>query len=189
MFGHDNASCMRLNMPEVQFYGSMYPVLNGAAIRLRQHDICRILWELAEMNWCYELYALDRTAAKEEWMKVDADIDRTHLVERVFGPTRFITVSLWPDRGSLVVHSNNLYWVGTLHELRHLMLSWPQCPTSMSVETFDVELPDNFYTTTMELNVVMCDLFTHPHILQLENEVHIFCCQSFSNSLVGLLCS
>lgn len=179
MFGREDASRMRLDVPEVQFQGSTYPVVNGAAVGLTERDIRRILWELAEMNWRYELFALDRALAKEEWDKQDADINRLRLVERVFGPQRSVAVTSWPEQESFVLHSNNLFRAGTLAHLRHLMLSWPECPKNISEGTMDIEIPDTAYSSIAELNAMMCEKMATPAFLQMEHNIRGFYCQSF----------
>lgn len=179
MFGRDDAARMHLDVPEVQFHGSTFPVTHGAAVGITQRDIRRILWELAEMNWRYEVFALDRVAAAAEWAKDDADIDRMRLVERVFGPQSSIAVSSWPSSESLVLHSNNLYRVGTLSHLRHLMLSWRDCPKAISEQSADMEIPDRAWSSIRELNVVMCEKLCNPQVVQLENDIRAFYCQSF----------
>lgn len=101
------------------------------------------------------------------------------LVERVFGPQASVAVSSWPAQESFIVHSNNLYRVGTLSHLSHLMLAWPGCPKSLSENLLDVEVPENSWTNIKELNAVMSEKLAIPRILELENEVRTFYCQSF----------
>lgn len=179
MFGREDARRMNLDVTEVHFHGTTYPVVHGAAVGLLEFDIRRVLWELSEMNWRYELLALDRVAARDEWCKTDADIDRKCLVERVFRPDRCVAVTCWRADESFILHSNNLYRVGTMAHLRELMLSWPACPASISAGLLEVESPDVLPSSITELNLVMCEKLAAPRILQLERDIRAFYCQSF----------
>lgn len=170
MFGREDARRMNLDVNEVHFHGTTYPVVHGAAVGFLELDIRRVMWQLTEMNWRYELFALDRVAASQEWCKADADIDRKCLVERVFQPDRSVAVTCWPTQETFILNKNNAHRIGTFTCLRDLMLCWPSCPASISHHSFEDAAVDILPGCRGELNLVMC---------QLEVDMRAFYCQSF----------
>lgn len=65
MFGPELVANMQLQTSEVHFHDVTLPVEQGRAQILTDSLLRRITWELAELNWQYELLALDCVAARE----------------------------------------------------------------------------------------------------------------------------
>lgn len=133
MFGDVDAAAMDVNVQEVSYGGKHYPVRNGRAVGLSAWTIKVILWELAELNFRYELLALDHVAAAHEWKEVDADINRKPLVSAVFLPGKCFTVEdPFQSENMYIVEDDDLHANHqAMENLRKLMVDWRFCPSAL----------------------------------------------------------
>lgn len=92
MFGPELVAAMRVETFSVRFHQIQLDVVQGRAKGLTTTLLKRITWELAELNWRYELLALDRVVALDRWrMEDDSGTDsgtRLDMVREVFKPGR-----------------------------------------------------------------------------------------------------
>lgn len=134
MFGHVDAAQMDVNVREVEFFGETFAVRNGRAVGVNERIIRRVLWELAELNWRYEVLALDRVAATAKWAEDDADIDRKGLILPVFQPSGSFTPasSAFPRENVFICHENIVWQTDAIEQLRKLMVDWRDCPAGLS---------------------------------------------------------
>lgn len=134
MFGESDAAQMDVNVAQVELFGAAYTVRDGRAVGVDERVIPRVLWELAELNWRYELLALDHVAAAEKWTEPDANILRKALIVPVFAPSGSFTPasSSFPTDNLFICHSNLVWHTHALEHLRKLMTDWRGCPHALS---------------------------------------------------------
>ncbi|KAF7970090.1 hypothetical protein HWV62_25014 [Athelia sp. TMB] len=134
MFGVNASQAVNLDVPDVRFYGRSFTVKGRIAEGINDDVLRSILWELCEVNYQYELCALDRAAAPHKWTGTSGPL-RLRAVFRAIGPSAglhgWIT---WNEAGTHMAgacHSRSLYRHCSMHNLRDLMLDWPDCPQSL----------------------------------------------------------
>ncbi|KZP19914.1 hypothetical protein FIBSPDRAFT_892307 [Athelia psychrophila] len=130
MFGPELVAHLRLENTEVYFHGIHIPVVKGRAQHLTQGLVQRITWELAELNWRYELLALDQVIARVRWRTDDDASERMEHVKDVFLPGRDLV--FWNTPFSTVTPAitevNIVDRLPAILALHRLMLSWLDCP-------------------------------------------------------------
>lgn len=129
---------------EVVWHEHVLPVVDGAAVGLTENMIHKILWELFEHNWRFELLRLDRVAAKEQWIGRIAAIDRQHLVEKVFWTSEKLVVwnDPFPTEDIKIVDVDPAIRYPSLMHLQHLMQDWCDCPQFLQNNNFQVPISD-----------------------------------------------
>lgn len=166
MFGAKMMAAMKLELRHVTWHGTELAVVNGTLMELAPKIVSQVIWELAELEWRYELFALDRVAALTVWADVDVDIVRTAMITRVFTPySSFVTLSQeFPTVNPSITDATCSLHLPALSALCDLMVSWPDCHDAIINGSFAVPHPDN-----QEV----------PELATLEAEVMLFYCQSF----------
>ncbi|KAF7967753.1 hypothetical protein HWV62_33229 [Athelia sp. TMB] len=133
MFGEADAAAMDVNVAEVCYAGATYPVQQGRAIGITDEIIRVILWELAELNFRYELLVLDHVAAAHKWTEVDADINRKPLISGVFSLDNCFTVEqpFAEENRHIVEEVDLVSHTMALENLRKLMADWRNFPAGL----------------------------------------------------------
>ncbi|KZP26249.1 hypothetical protein FIBSPDRAFT_949715 [Athelia psychrophila] len=143
MFGPELVAHLRLENTEVYFHGIHIPVVKGRAQHLTQGLVQRITWELAELNWRYELLALDQVIARVRWRTDDDASERMEHVKDVFLPGRDLV--FWNTPFSTVTPAitevNIVDRLPAILALHRLMLSWLDCPDVLQC-VFPKDAPD-----------------------------------------------
>lgn len=130
MFGTDMATAMNKTTCEVFWRGRAYHVTDGAVQGMEHRVVQEILWELAELNWRYEVLALDRFAAPHMWLEEDTAGARTSAILAVFVPSASLvfTHSPFPTENAYIAAGNHGTRLQALDALRRVMSDWPGCP-------------------------------------------------------------
>lgn len=166
MFGGRIMDVIKEPSSEVYWHHRSLSIVDGAILDLPDTTLREIVWELQELEWRYEVLALDRVLAEAIWRQEDADLTRTEKVTRVFTP--FPMLVTWaqpfPTVNPAVSAATRLARIPALAALRELMLDWPACPPVLAQVSFDMpHLQDP----------------TTPLLAGLEHTVMLFYCQSF----------
>ena len=112
-----------------------------------------LLWELYELNFCYELYALDRVIVPHLWAASDeAQIARQTLLYSIFpGESGLVMWSepLPQDASDLGLCAADMsIALPFLNKFRELLAAWPEAPHRLQ---FPAELDDKGNTAVFEL--------------------------------------
>lgn len=136
MFGTELVANMRQETSQVFHHDVDLSVVQGRAMGLTPRILKRITWELAELNWCYELLALDRVVALERWrMEDDESSARLEMVKDVFKPGRDFVWwnSEFPTQHPSITALTIGERLAALRALRRLMVHWMDCPPALQV--------------------------------------------------------
>lgn len=130
MFGTDMVSTMNRTTREVYWRGKAYDVVEGAVVGMESHVVREIVWELAELNWRYELLALDKFAAPHMWMDQDVAGARTSAILAVFAPSAsfVFTHAPFPTENASIAAASPGARLKAFTALRRIMSAWPRCP-------------------------------------------------------------
>lgn len=166
MFGPKIMQAMKQQLRQVEWYGTVLPVVNGLATNLTDAIVRDIIWELQELEWRYEVFALDRIAAACKWLEDDADIIRTAMVSRVYSPinTFVLLGHPFPEVTPHIASEHRCQCITALQALLELMHDWPECPEDIRTGTFIVD------------NILNMEV---PHLADLEQQVMLFYSQLF----------
>ncbi|KAF7965549.1 hypothetical protein HWV62_42898 [Athelia sp. TMB] len=96
MFGPQMMSLMRDSSTEVVWCGTPFRVVEGAVQDMPRSVIRQISWELMELNWRYELLALDKVVVPHKWVGEELSCQRVEALLRVFHPHRSFTFGSGP---------------------------------------------------------------------------------------------
>ncbi|KZP03362.1 hypothetical protein FIBSPDRAFT_969064 [Athelia psychrophila] len=119
------------------------------AVDTMYHMICEVFWrgqsytvELAELNWRYELLALDKIVAPHMWGDSDAAEERIAAILLMFSPSSsfVLTHAPFPTEDASIVATTRGGRFPALAALRRLMLEWPRCPSAGEEVTY----PDGY---------------------------------------------
>jgi len=115
--------------------------------------MCSLLWELYELNFHYELYALDRVIVPHLWATSDeAQIARQMLLYSIFpGESGLVMWSepLLQDVSDLGLCAADMSIVlPFLNKFHELLAVWPEAPHRLQ---FPAELDDKGNTAVFEL--------------------------------------
>lgn len=180
MFGEADAARMDVNVPEVEFFGTTFAVRNGRAVAVDNRIIKRVLWELAELNWRYEVLALDRIAASAKWAEDDADIIRKGRILPVFKPSGSFTPasSLFPSENLFICQEDVVRQSDALEHLRRLMVDWRDCPVALTTPLPPVQwIPDAGMKAYAYSN--QPEEFMAPVVAGQRHTIKAFYCSSF----------
>lgn len=138
MFGAGVMQALQQDVRQVTWRGVPIPVVKGAASNLSDTVVREILWELAELEWRYELLALDRIAAASRWREPDADIVRTDMVTQVFAPSNSFVYApdTFPVENPWITAATRARRLPALQALRNLVVFWPGCPPVLKTRMF-----------------------------------------------------
>lgn len=163
MFGPELVANMRLENSEVRFHSATIPVILGCAQGLTAPLLRKITWELAELNWRYELLALDRVAARESWRGEDASDGRMKMVLDVFKPGRQVVWwnSEFPTVSPSITASTITARIPAILALRRLMCAWMECPKDIVALYFIDPMDTGPTAVAFECKVLLnyCDTF------------------------------
>lgn len=136
MFGPEAVASMNRNIREVFWRGQAYTVVDGAIQNISTEAVREIIWEVAELNWRYELLALDKLAAPQMWLDDDAAGQRITDLLLVFSPSSsfVLTHAPFPTEESSIVATTRAARMPALVALRRVMLAWSN--TSDTIEDF-----------------------------------------------------
>ena len=126
MFGEKMMSLMRDSATEVFWCGTRFTVADGAVQDMPSRIIQQITWELMELNWRYEILALDKALAPQKWATDDIANQRVEAILRVFHPDSSFTpvAAAFPTvqpSASAMTPSDRL---PALKALREVMWDW-----------------------------------------------------------------
>ncbi|KAF7966738.1 hypothetical protein HWV62_37237 [Athelia sp. TMB] len=133
MFGPQMMSLMRDSSTEVVWFGTPYRVVEGAVQDMPVSVIRQISWELMELNWRYELLALDKVLAPHKWVDDEPSIAASSRSGRL-PAFRALREVIWD-------------WNCASDTIRFSLLHEPQttdCPEAVALETHTME----FYCQT-----------------------------------------
>lgn len=135
MFGPELVNNMRVETGRVRFHDVELDVLQGRAKGLTPDILKRITWELAELNWCYELLALDHVVAFDRWRLEDEASPRMDMIQDVFKPGRDFVWwnTAFPSVSPSITADNIQSRLPALRTLRRLMVHWQDCPAALLV--------------------------------------------------------
>lgn len=130
LFGPELVANMHLETTLVNFHEHPIRVLEGCAQDLTLSLMQHVTWELAELNWRYELLALDRIVSRDSWRGEDAAGARLEMVMDVFKPNKEF---VWwnSDLPAVTPHITSKkieVRLLALLALRRLMVGWMECP-------------------------------------------------------------
>lgn len=176
MFGTDMALSMNKTSREVFWKGRAYAVVHGAVVGMEPQVVKEIIWELTELNWRYELLALDKFAAPDLWMEQDTAGARTSAVLAVFVPSSSFVFSHapFPTENSSITAGTHADRLPAFTALRRIMSDWPGCPhpikaaVSTIVPSSSTQSPDTHVLegqTMLFYCQTFYDYFKHPPIL------------------------
>lgn len=133
MFGEQLVESMNLEASEVHFHQHAIQFVHGRAKNVDVNVMWQITWEMAELNWCYELMALDRVLARELWCGEEASSARMEAVTSVFKPN--CTLVWWngdfPTEVPCITNHDISHRLLALQPLRRLMIGWGECPADI----------------------------------------------------------
>ncbi|KAF7965170.1 hypothetical protein HWV62_45274 [Athelia sp. TMB] len=67
MFGPEMVNMMKDTFTQVFWNGQPFDVIDGAVVHMSDSTYTQVAWELMELNWRYEVMALDRILAPAQW--------------------------------------------------------------------------------------------------------------------------
>lgn len=137
MFGPEATASMARNIQEVCWRGQSYTVLDGAIRNMGTDTVREIIWELCELNWRYELLALDKLAAPHMWQDDDAAGQRVSDLLLVFSPSSsfVLTHAPFPTENASIVATTRAGRLPALAALRRVMSVWQNSPDIMEDST------------------------------------------------------
>lgn len=163
MFGPELVESMQLDTSQVHFHDVTIPVVKGRAQDLTDPLLRRITWELAELNWRYDLLALDRVAARECWRGEESSDQRMEMVLDVFKPGRDVVWwnSDFPAVSPSITDTSIRARLPALLALRRLMCAWLECPQDIKTSYFVNPLDTSPLAYDFERRVLLnyCDSF------------------------------
>lgn len=165
MFGAELVATMNKTSREVFWKGRAYDVIDGGVVDMEPQTIREILWELAELNWRYELLTLDKFAAPHMWLGSDAGVARAATILLVFtdSPSFVLTNAPFPTRNSSISAPARGDRLKAFTALRRVMSDWQGCPVTIKEAMAD-------YTPSSN----EC-----PETRVVEAQTMLFYCQSF----------
>lgn len=130
MFGDSMVALMNNTSREVFWNSAPITVVDGEAQDLNTQIIRQINWELLELNWRYELLALDKVAAPHKWAEEDLANKRVDAILLVFSPyPSFILMNgPFPTEQPSISAVNYIDRLPALNALRCVMIDWKGCP-------------------------------------------------------------
>lgn len=130
MFGPQAAASMNRSIREVFWRGRAYTVVDGAIQNISVEATREIIWELHELNWRYELLALDKLAAPHKWVDDDAAGERITELLLVFSPSSsfVLTHAPFPTDNSDIVAITRAARQPAMAALRRVMSAWRKFP-------------------------------------------------------------
>lgn len=136
MFGPAMVASMNKCSREVFWRAKAYDVVEGAVVNMEPQAIREIVWELAELNWRYELLALDKYAAPHMWLQEDTAGARITAILLVYSPSSsfVLTHAPFPTEDSAVCARTRAQRLPAFTALRRVMCEWPGCPLAIQRE-------------------------------------------------------
>lgn len=154
MFGALAVSSMHRSISEVFWRGQAFSFVEGAVQNIDRQAVREIIWELAEMNWCYELLALDKLAAPQLWLDDVSAGQRITDILLVFSPSSsfVLTHAPFPTENTGIVADSPSDRLLAMRALHHIMLSWRECPHDVRHDaSSDPRIPhDDLYYRTVD---------------------------------------
>lgn len=133
MFGAEMVASMSKTSREVFWKAKAYDVVDGALVGIGPQAVKEIVWELAELNWRYELLTLDKYAAPHLWMQEDTAGHRISAILSVYSPSSsfVLTHSPFPTENISICAPTRAQQLHAFTALRRLMCEWPGCPVAI----------------------------------------------------------
>lgn len=165
MFGGDMVASMNATSREVFWRGKAYEVVDGAVVDMESDVLQEIIWELAELNWRYEVLTLDKFAAPHLWRDEDAAGARTSAILAIFAPSAsfVLTHAPFPTENSIISAATPAARLQAFTAFRRVMSHWPACPAHIKQWSADVVPPSS---DSAEIPIV-------------ESQTMLFYCQTF----------
>lgn len=137
MFGPAMIEVMKKPIHFVQFHDVQLSVVDGAVLNTPSWVVKQIVWELAELNWRYELLALDRFAAPAHWDEDGTALARVEQVAQVFLPScQYVMWNVpFPEETPIVTALTRAQRLPAMNALRQVMTSWWSCPNFIKMST------------------------------------------------------
>lgn len=158
MFGPEMAASMNRTSREVFWKARAYDVVDGAVVGIGDQAVREIVWELAELNWRYELLTLDKYAAPHMWLHEDSAGDRITALLLVYSPSSsfVLTHSPFPTDDSAICARTRAQRLQAFTALRRVMSAWPGCPMEIqhAVTTYTPSSSDCPESTVIELQTL-----------------------------------
>lgn len=166
MFGTVMVSSMNKTSREVFWKDKAYDVVDGAVVGMELQVIKEIIWELAELNWRYELLALDKFAAPHMWREQETVGERTSAILAVFAPSSsfVFTHAPFPTENSSIVAATPAARLQAFTALRRIISDWPGCPNTIQDAVCNI-LPSLEGQTLLFYCQTFYEYFHHPPIL------------------------
>lgn len=148
MFGDDMIALMRNTSHEVFWNSEPIAVVDGVAQNLEPQIIRQIHWELLELNWRYELMALDKVAAPHQWAGEDIANKRVDTILLVFSPfpSFILTDGPFPTEQTSASAASHIDRLPALKALRRVMVDWKGCTSLIKIaqvhELLTTECPE-----------------------------------------------
>lgn len=139
MFGPDLVSMMNKSLRQVFWRDTAYDVIDGAVVGMGPQQVREIVWELAELNWRYELMTMDKYAAPHMWLDSDAAADHISSILLVFGPSSsfVLTNAPFPTSNLPIAATTRAERLKAFTALRRVMCAWVGCPTAIKEAVSD----------------------------------------------------
>lgn len=134
MFGPQMMSLMRDSSTEVVWCGTSFRVVEGAVQDMPRSVIRQISWELMELNWRYELLALDKVVAPHKWVGEELSCQRVEALLHVFHPHCSFTFGSgpFPIEQPSIVSSSRSDRLPAFRALREVIWDW-NCASDTTV--------------------------------------------------------
>lgn len=165
MFGPELVNTMNKTSREVFWRATAYDVVEGRVVNMGHKAIREIVWELAELNWRYELLTLDKFAAPHMWLDSDGAFSRVSTILLVSGHSSsfILTNALFPACNFSVSADSRAGRLKAFTALRRIMADWQGCPAAIK------EAISDYVPSSSEC----------PEARVVEAQTMLFYCQSF----------
>ena len=129
MFGPDMLEMMQDKFSQAFWNGRGFDIIDGAVIAMGSDIYRQIAWELMELNWRYEVMALDRILAPAKWQDQESSDSRVQQVLQVFAPSSSFTLldEPFPTQVPFAAADTVAGRLPAMKALRQLMVSWQGC--------------------------------------------------------------
>ncbi|KAF7984932.1 hypothetical protein HWV62_9845 [Athelia sp. TMB] len=129
MFGPEMLAMMNDTFSQVFWNGKAFDIIDGAVVAMESDTYQQIAWELMELNWRYEVMALDRVLAPAKWKDQESSDSRVQQVLQVFAPFSSFTLldGPFPSQVPFAAADTVAARLPALKALRQLMTSWRGC--------------------------------------------------------------
>lgn len=130
MFGAEMITSMNRTTREVFWKGKEFDVVDGAVVDFGPKMVREVVWELAELNWRYEVLTLDKYVAPHMWLDEEASGARVSTILLIFTPSSsfVLTHAPFPVQNFSISALTRAGRLPAMTALRRVMSEWPGCP-------------------------------------------------------------